>query len=340
MINKDDYGWFVRVAYHAISIRTLNHDKVKIFHNQVVFHQKKYLGKMPGFSPVIGFNPQDPAQRALIRVGPPPEFQSIEISNFISDAELNAPEVEDVQEDEPVQYTTTEIPATQEYGLTEPISEPKQIVVREEAPVSFDPIAEDDVLSNVDDIKLSQVLAKARQLVEQENAAKEAAAAKAQADEEAAEAEKAARDAQAKAQAEAAAKAQADAAAKARAQKAAQEAIARKQADEKRARQEEQAKKAAAAIAEKKAKMREEQERARQQIQANSEVKEEIKTVPVNTALNTIKEELSTYDNRKWYALTKKEACKFLDDAGIDHSHIEDTKWDKVNHLKEQVQGK
>jgi hypothetical protein len=231
MINRDDYGWFVRIAYHPISIRTLSHDKVKIYHRQVVFHQRSYLDKMPGFSPIIGFNPQDPAQRSLIRVGPPPEFQSIEISNFQLVEEIHAPQPERAVES-PVYDTPmfTEINVSSEFDLTGP------------QPV----IEEDDILGELDDIQLSRVLAKARQLVKQELD---------------------------------------------------QQAVAKEAAAE------------------------------------SAEVK------PTNNSLNIVKEELSDYDNRKWYALSKKEACKFLDDAGIDHSHVNDTKWDKVNHLKEQVQG-
>lgn len=363
MINKDDYGWFVRIAFHPISIRTLNRDKVKVYHRQVVFHQKKYIGKMPGFSPVLGFNPQDPAQRELIRVGPPPEFQSLEISNYLSDAELNAPE-EETPEETP--EFTTDIVISQEQGLHTPVETPTpvqvpaapvevngevvdittegdiEVTVSETSNVSLNtvntsqsldnPISNDDVLNELNDIELSQVLAKARQLVveerEQKKAAEEAAAKKV-AEEEAAKAAKA--------------KADAEAAAKVKAEKEAQATAARKAAEEKRARQEAQKKAQEAKMAEKKAKLKEAQEKARLEAEAKSAAEaksEEVTEKPANNHLNTLKEELADYDNRKWYALTKKEACKFLDDAGIDHSHIDDTKWDKVNFLKEQVQDK
>lgn len=308
MVNPDDYGWFVRIALHPISIRTLNRDKVQVYHRQVVFHLKKYLGNMPGFSPVLGFNPQDPAQRALIRVGPPPELQTIEISNFISDEQLEADAAAE-EEDNSTAVEYTEVNLSQEHGLHTPINKPVRVETppapeeekaevesqepaQESAPEA-DPIKNDDVLNELNDIELSQVLAKARQLVLEERKQKQAAI---------------------------------EAAAKVAEEKKAQEEAARKKAELKAAREAELKR----LEAEKKAK-----EEAELEIE---EVEEEVTPINDNSQLNIVKEKLSSFDNRKWATLSKKDACDYLEEAGVDHSHIDDSKWEKINFLKKLVQ--
>lgn len=73
--NPEDYGWFIRLAKHPMSIRTLDRVKLAVNFSDVVFHKKQYLGRMPGFQYMPHFNQNDPKYKEFIKVPPPAGLQ-------------------------------------------------------------------------------------------------------------------------------------------------------------------------------------------------------------------------------------------------------------------------
>ena len=78
--NPNDYGWFIRSAKNPMSIRTLDGIKVAIPYYGVVFHKKKYLEKMPGFSFLPNMDTNNPKHTSLVKVWPPQHLQFLSIT--------------------------------------------------------------------------------------------------------------------------------------------------------------------------------------------------------------------------------------------------------------------
>lgn len=92
--NPNDYGWFIRSAKNSMSIRTLDGIKIAIPYYGVVFHKKRYLEKMPGFSLLPNMDTNNPKHTSLVKVWPPQHLQFLSHAPSSSDNEVEFHELD------------------------------------------------------------------------------------------------------------------------------------------------------------------------------------------------------------------------------------------------------